>query len=476
MADAPAGPVPLPVSDGSGPTLKELLGVPSLRLCSHTAPDVALGRSVRWAHSTELPDPSAYLRGGELVCTVGTALIDGERCAGFVDAVVGAGAVGICFGVGDVHDDVPRALVDACRATGLPLLVAPHGAPFSAIGEYLASRRVAAETAHLRTRDALMPRLLAGLRAHAPVIDLLQEAARLVGGRLELRLDDQTVAVAGAEPAMDALSRTTARVGSGELVWTGLHKGPDPTLVEQLSRVLEVALGERDVEAALERERVGQLLLLVQERLLNPAALTPLLERAELGSADIVVSCWPGGAAALLARRLRPALVGEAPGISLVLTLGTEPVAAAAAELGLPCGYGSPVALGQLSQGVSQARAALELAPGQGGVVGPAGLLSLEGLLEQQPVARLEPFADQLVGPLLASDTGRGTEHIATLRSFLDNNGSLQATAREQYLHVNTVRHRLARIRELTGRDPLVFSDRVALAIALWAHDRRDPA
>jgi DNA-binding PucR family transcriptional regulator len=151
-------------------------------------------------------------------------------------------------------------------------------------------------------------------------------------------------------------------------------------------------------------------------------------------------------------------------------------VVAAAKELGLPCGYGSPVPLGQLAQGVSQARAALELADGQGGVVGPSGLLSLEGLLEQQPAARLEPFVDQLVAPLLASDTDRGTGHMATLRSFLATNGSLQATAREQYLHVNTVRHRLARVRDLTGRDPLVFADRVALAIALWAYDRRDPA
>jgi len=150
-------------------------------------------------------------------------------------------------------------------------------------------------------------------------------------------------------------------------------------------------------------------------------------------------------------------------------------VTAAATELGLACGYGSPVPLGQLSQGLSQAHAALELATSHGRLVGPEGLLSLEGLLEQQPAGRLEPFVDQLVGPLLASDADRGTEHISTLRSFLANNGSLQATARDQYLHVNTVRHRLARVRDLTGRDPLVFADRVALAIALWAYDRRDP-
>ena len=61
---------------------------------------------------------------------------------------------------------------------------------------------------------------------------------------------------------------------------------------------------------------------------------------------------------------------------------------------------------------------------------------------------------------------------LETLRTFLRLGGSLQETARVLYLHVNTVRHRLRRIAELTGRDPAVFDDRIALAIALWTFDR----
>ena len=63
---------------------------------------------------------------------------------------------------------------------------------------------------------------------------------------------------------------------------------------------------------------------------------------------------------------------------------------------------------------------------------------------------------------------------MATLRSYFDNNGSLVDTARAEFLHVNTVRHRLERIRELTGRDPFDLHDRIDLVIALWAHDHRD--
>ena len=37
------------------------------------------------------------------------------------------------------------------------------------------------------------------------------------------------------------------------------------------------------------------------------------------------------------------------------------------------------------------------------------------------------------------------------------------------YLHPNSLRHRLGRIAELTGRNPTSFADRVALAVAVVA-------
>jgi hypothetical protein len=456
--------------------VRELLDEPGLRLLRHEATDAALDRTVRWVHSTELSDPSPYLRGGELVCTVGTTLEDAQRCAAFVESVASAGATAICFGVGDVHDEVPDALTLACRRADVPLLVAPLGAPFSAISEHVANRRVQAETSQLRSREILMPQLLSGLRARLPVARLLAEAAWHLGGRFSLSVDDEPVSAGEVDSGDGPVRTLTAPIaGYGDLVWERSGSSTDDQVLEQVGRVVEVALGERDVEAALRRERVGQLLLLVQDRLLNPTALLPHLEAAGLVGADLVVAAWPAGAAALLGQRLDRALVGEAPGVSLTVTAGDEKVRSVAVQLAVPCGFGSPVSPAQLSQGLSQARAALELAFDQGGVVGPSGLTSLEGLLEQQPAGRLDPFVDQLITPLVESDHRRGTEHITTLRSFLVNNGSLHRTAVEQYLHVNTVRHRLTRVRELTGRDPLDFSDRVALTIGLWAYDRQGP-
>jgi DNA-binding PucR family transcriptional regulator len=461
-------------------TLRDLLDEPSLRLGAVDGEDRGLGTTVRWAQPTELPDPSPYLRGGELVCSVGTMLTDPPRCEAFVRALARSHAAGLCFGVGDVHDVVPPALVEACREHGVPLLVAPLGARFSAISEYLAERRVDSRTTATREAEVLLSRLLAGLRSHASVSTLLDGAAELLGGRIELTLGGRLVAGAGevlpgtAGGGAEALRAPV--LDDGELTWRGASRAAASRSLEQLTRVLEVALRDRDVEAALRRERIGQLLLLLQERLLDPTALTPMLQGSELEPGPLVVSAWPGGAAPLLAARLPHAVVGEAPGVTLVLTASSAEVLPAAAALSLPCGYGSAVPQAQLAQGVSQARAALELALAQGGAVGPGGLTTLEGLLEQQPAGRLEPFIDQLMTPLVASDHRVGTHHVQTLRAFLRCDGSLQRTAREQYLHVNTVRHRLSRVHELTGRNPLVFDERVALAIALWAMDRRAPS
>lgn len=364
--------------DPSSPTtLADLVGEPSLDLrCAY--PAAGLDRPVRWAHSTELLDPSPYLSGGELVCTVGTAVTGDETARRFVDAVAAVGVSGICFGVGDVHDGVPGAMLAACRAHALPLLVAPLGRPFMAISEWIADRR----------------------------------------------------ADAGA---------------------SSLHAA----------------------------ERTGELIALVAERLAAPAALEPLATAAGLTGSALVFSAWPAGSV----RRLTPlwagvaVLFGETSSMAFAVTASDAPLRPASAELGLPCGYSRTVPLADSSRALAEARAAFDLAQRRhDGAVGPEGLATLEGLLAQQPPDRLAPFVDRLLEPLLRSDRDRRTHYVATLRAFLAHNASLVDTARAHYLHVNTVRHRLERVRDRTGCNPFEVSGRTDLMIALWAHDHLGPA
>ena len=282
----------------------------------------------------------------------------------------------------------------------------------------------------------------------------------------------RTVAAAG-EPADSGRTVEADIGGGGRLTWSGSGPAPTAGLLTKVGRVLALAQHGRDVEQSLTRERIGQLLLLVGDRLANPLAVRPMLAESGISENSLVVSAWPAGAAPLLALHLSDSLIGEAPGIALAITESSARVVTVAQILTLPCGYSHSAELGSLARATAEARAALELARRRGGAVGPDSLTSLEGLLEQQPIERLMPFIDQLITPLLAADGQHGTNQVQTLRTFLRLDGSLQSTARSEFLHVNTVRHRLERIRHLTGRDPLVFADRAALAIALWAYDRR---
>jgi DNA-binding PucR family transcriptional regulator len=64
---------------------------------------------------------------------------------------------------------------------------------------------------------------------------------------------------------------------------------------------------------------------------------------------------------------------------------------------------------------------------------------------------------------------------VDTLEMLLSRNLSQSVTARELYLHANTVSHRLHRIQQLTGRNPTRFADAVEIALALrWRRLRSE--
>ncbi|GGL82621.1 PucR family transcriptional regulator [Microlunatus endophyticus] len=72
-------------------------------------------------------------------------------------------------------------------------------------------------------------------------------------------------------------------------------------------------------------------------------------------------------------------------------------------------------------------------------------------------------LARTVFGPL--ADSGSGL--LETLVVFLDNNSSVEATARALFVHANTVRYRLKRIQEVTGYSPSDARDAYGLRLAL---------
>ncbi len=92
---------------------------------------------------------------------------------------------------------------------------------------------------------------------------------------------------------------------------------------------------------------------------------------------------------------------------------------------------------------------------------------SHELLLASVPASVLRSFRERLLGPLLAYDEQHRAELMATLREFLACSGSWNACAAKMYVHVNTVRYRIKRVEELTGRDLSCLDNRVDFFLAL---------
>jgi DNA-binding PucR family transcriptional regulator len=79
----------------------------------------------------------------------------------------------------------------------------------------------------------------------------------------------------------------------------------------------------------------------------------------------------------------------------------------------------------------------------------------------------LQDFAAAVLGPLRQHDRAHRTTLEDTLRVFLDLGGRYVDTANALHVHVNTLRKRLERIEELTGRDVSATDDRVDFYLAL---------
>ena len=90
-------------------------------------------------------------------------------------------------------------------------------------------------------------------------------------------------------------------------------------------------------------------------------------------------------------------------------------------------------------------------------------------LLALQDTTVLETFAGNVLGPIVAHDEQHGTELLATLEAFLASGGQWQATADALSMHVNTLRARIARCEQLSGRPIKDMANRVDLFIALRA-------
>jgi purine catabolism regulator len=139
----------------------------------------------------------------------------------------------------------------------------------------------------------------------------------------------------------------------------------------------------------------------------------------------------------------------------------------------LPAGAGRMVPAGDLRRAFHEARCALEareLADNNGAVAGLAtyqDLGSFQLLLSLQDDEALRLFCDSILAPIEEGEGAYGGELMRSLEAFIECNGQWERAARQLYCHRHTLRYRIRRVEELTGRSLDSARDRIDFWLAL---------
>jgi hypothetical protein len=270
--------------------------------------------------------------------------------------------------------------------------------------------------------------------------------AEQLAALLMLELDDPAVRPAPHVELVTAVNE--GRVDEHLMRSAGLPSGGGVTVI--------AATGE---PAALREVVVAETVAGLGEGLdpLDP----PVAAWATVGDETIAILAGPAGSA-----EERPRLLEWSRHCAAVL--GSAGLCGnGAVSVGLADPVRSP---GGLRGALEQARHTAALAqprPGSVDIAEPDHLVTHRMLLAAVPPDVSKAFRTRVLDPLLEYDARHRSDLLPTLRRFLECDGSWRQCATSLHLHVNTVRYRIRRVEELTGRDLRNPIDRMDLALAV---------
>jgi len=475
----------------------------------------------------DLLDPRRYLRPGALVLTGLMWHRDPADSEAFVQALTEYDVVALAAGeaaLGSVPDD----LVEACRRHGLALLKVPVEVAFSQVTDAIAAGRDAERESRLATALDRQRRMLSAVAEGKGVGALLALVEDAVGVVCRVMTPTgRDVAASGphlSSADVDALTRAflvaerlptvvetanrvysvvpvESRLGDRVTCWflvcSGNHRewsGDARGTVDELANAVALErtrLDDQRIERRIADETIalvvagsaarpetasrmrdlgidpaGPFLAVVAgatDRRAQPDVARAVLHDVTLGLSDRALTGLHGDRVISLVPASGPEQVGR-------LRAGLARLAPGLDRNRLAVGVSAPSTLAALTGALDEARHAQHLASLRGGrasMVTADEVTSHVLLLAAVPDDVRRTFAGRVLQPVLDHDARHGTDLLETLRTFLDVDGSWSRCAAAMHLHVNTVRYRIGRVEQLSGRDLARIEDRVDLFLAL---------
>jgi purine catabolism regulator len=480
--------------------------------------------AIRWVHVSELEDPTQWLKGGELLLTTGMGVgATPARQRAYLRRLVEARLAGLGFGTGFSFAKVPKALADAADREGFPLFEVPYDVPFIAITEAVFTRMGAEqydvlqrslEAEHTLTRavlegegvDGVIAALSKATKGWAVLMDLhgalVAAAPKSAAGHTSLLWSElQSPHAEGLRFSLSVVEGghhiAIQPVSAQGRVEAFLSVGKKEAL-SQFDRIvsshavslLAIELTKARAVAEAERRLKGDVLDQLLRGALDPGEAAATLQRLGFDSDRPMAVIALSGAEPpealcraieeVLARRSGAFLSSAWDDVALAVVQHddegflAELRSAVAARVAGPllAGSGSPVAFGDLTQGVREARYALQVCRSEGRLQAQfADLGTYQLLLSLQDPEALRTFADSVLAPLDRYDRRHGGELLPSLRAFLERNARWVTAAKELLVHRHTLRYRMRKVEELSGRNLSSARDRMEFFLALRARD-----
>lgn len=462
---------------------------------------------VRWAVVSELAVPARYLTGGELLLSAGVDMsVVTSDLRGYVAGLLGAGVSALGFGVTPVHDTVPAALVEQCRAQGLPLLEVPERTPFVAVSQAVGQALEELHVQEARRLGEAHRALARAATAASPVDRLIRTLGEALGCWAALVPGEGRPGASAAPPltedVADLVGRlceprgprsAKTRMGSDEVFLHSVGEPPERSEVLLIGRPAPFGGTDRavlgtavallgllpDVGAAASEPQWQPLTRL----LLDAApvdALEPLLAELVGGSRStafrVMHAQWVGGgrcpAAAALPGLLGTGLhdTGGSGGTVRAVVADTGDRDRHQADLralhkrGWLAALSAPAGPAGLNGADRRAAALLERARSAG-----APLIAAEHadpLADAIAPGDARTAAAAILGPLAGGgEPAHGLRR--TLRAWLARHGNWDRTAGDLGAHRNSVRYRIGRIERDLGIDLADPEQRMRLWFAL---------
>jgi purine catabolism regulator len=490
---------------------------------------------VRWVHISELEDPTPWLSGGELMLTTGIPLDTAQKQRAFVRLLTDHNLAGLGFGTGFSHAELPEAVVDEAAKRDFPLFEVPYSTPFIAITEKAFARLVNEQYEVLQRGIAVqrrLERLVLEERGLEEIVATISSAVggtvailsgrgeRLAGRGFRRELSSEAVtaireealahtgdghAFVPAHPAVAgrALAHPVISPGGGPpQAWVVIVRDSgglgdfERLILQQAVAVVALELMRRRVARETERRLAGDVLAGALSGRLEPNELRRRMEPFGIGDeAAVLVFDLDDPAAAepvlegALAADACPAVVaphssgGRELLCAVIDAADRDPIDVAAdARKALAKERGSvraaasrPAPPDQLRRSFHEARCALEATAFDNGATPEVSswrdLGAFTLLLSIQDDEALKLYCESVLGPIESGDEEYGGELLRSLEAFIEQNGQWERAAREVYCHRHTLRYRMRKVEELTGRDLSRAHDRIEFWLAIRARE-----